>query len=113
MLVYKSDMNYGVYLEDDGDDLWITVTNGYCVSYDCIVGSTDEPIDVAVCVDSAYRCFFPAQYMTDHLEATDDRFRVVALARDANEIDRALEMALSEQNKRGQLWLPLPSGVFN
>lgn len=51
---------------------------------------------LAVCVDTAYRCFFPAQYMTDHLEANDDRFRVVALARDAYEIDRALEMALSE-----------------
>ena len=95
MLVYKSDMNYGVYLEDDGDDLWITVTDGYCASYDCIVGSTGNPIDVRVCVDTAYTCFFPAQYMTDHLEANDDRFRVAVLARDAYEIDRALEMALS------------------
>ena len=29
MLIYMNDKNYGVYLEEDGDDLWITVTNGY------------------------------------------------------------------------------------
>ena len=32
MLLFTSDKNYKVFLEEDGDDLWITVTNGYCVS---------------------------------------------------------------------------------
>ena len=36
MLIFKTDKDYGVYLEEDGDDLWITVTNGYCKScLDC------------------------------------------------------------------------------
>ena len=53
MLVFKSDMDYCVYLEEDGDDLWISVTNGYCEGFDCIVGNTEEPIDVKACVDNA------------------------------------------------------------
>ena len=95
MLVFKSDMDYCVYLEEDGDDLWISVTNGYCEGFDCIVGNTEEPIDVKACVDNAYLFFCPAQYVTEHLEPNDDRRRVLSLARDAYEIDRALEYAMS------------------
>ena len=47
MLIYMNDKNYGVYLEEDGDDLWITVTNGYCKSYDCIVGCASDGLDVS------------------------------------------------------------------
>ena len=45
MMIFKTDKNYGVYLEEDGDDLWITVTNGYCKSYDCLVGSVADELD--------------------------------------------------------------------
>lgn len=95
MLLYNSDKNYGVHLEEDGDDLWITVTNGYCNRYDCIVGTVGENDDIRACVDAAYSQFFPAQYISDSLDANDDRARVLFVARDAYEIDRALEMALA------------------
>ena len=95
MLIFKTDKDYGVYLEEDGDDLWITVTNGYCKSYDCIVGSVTDACDTKICVETAYTCFFPAQYVNENIESNDDRFRVIQLARDAYEIDRALELAKS------------------
>lgn len=66
MLIFKTDRDYGVYLEEDGDDLWITVTNGYCKSYDCIVGSVADACDTKICVEAAYTCFFPAQYPKPH-----------------------------------------------
>ena len=95
MEIFRSDKNYCVYLEEDGDDLWISVTNGYCKPYDCIVGSISDGVDVKACLDTAYSIFFPAQYIEEKLEANDDRLRVLCLARDAFEIDRALELALS------------------
>jgi len=95
MLIYMNDKNYGVYLEEDGDDLWITVTNGYCKSYDCIVGCASDGLDVSARVESAYSCFYPGQYVNENLNSDDDRYRVLYLARDAYEIDRALEMAMS------------------
>lgn len=95
MLIFKTDKDYGVYLEEDGDDLWITVTNGYCKSFDCIVGSVEDACDTKVCAETAYTCFFPAQYVEENMESNDDRFRVIQLARDAYEIDRALELAKS------------------
>ena len=94
MLVYKSDKNYCVYLNEDGDDLWITVTNGYCNGYDCLVGSVSDPLDTRLCLETAYSCFYPAQYVMDNLEPNDERVRVLTLAKDAYEIDRALDMAL-------------------
>ena len=93
MLIFKSDKNYGVYLEEDGDDLWITVSNGYCKSFDCLVGGTTDGLDMSTCVENAYSCFYPAQYVSDNIEPNDDRSRVLYLARDAYEIDRALDMA--------------------
>ena len=95
MLIFKSDKNYGVYLEEDGDDLWISVTNGYCNSYDCIVGCKADACDTKIYVETAYRFFFPAQYVSENLDANDDRFRILYLAKDAYEIDRALELAMS------------------
>ena len=95
MLLFTSDKNYKVFLEEDGDDLWITVTNGYCESYDCIVGSVSEGYDPEVCIQTASVFFYPAQYISDNLNANDDRYRVLQLARDAYEIDRALELAMS------------------
>ena len=68
MLIFKTDKDYGVYLEEDGDDLWITVTNGYCKSYDCIVGSVADACDTKICVETAYTCFFPAQYVNENIE---------------------------------------------
>ena len=94
MLLYNSDKNYSVHLEEDGADRWITVSNGYCKSYDCCVGGVDDA-DIKTCVDTAYTLFYPAQYVCDSLESDDDRFRVLFLARDAYEIDRALEQALT------------------
>lgn len=95
MLKFKSDNGYCVYLENDGDDLWVSVTNGYCKSYDCIVGTEENLCDVKMCLETAYSCFYPAQYIKENLCADDDRFRVLVLAKDAFEIDRALEMAIS------------------
>ena len=95
MLLFTSDKNYKVFLDEDRDDLWITVTNGYCKSYDCIVGSISDGLDVSVRVESAYSCFYPGQYVNENLNSDDDRYRVLYLARDAYEIDRALELAMS------------------
>ena len=95
MLLFTTDKNYKVFLEEDGDDLWITVTNGYCKSYDCIVGGIEDAGDIKRCVDVAYGNFYPAQYVSELLESNDDRQRVLYLARDAYEIDRALELAIS------------------
>ena len=95
MLIFESDKGYCVYLENDGDDLWVSVTNGYCNSYDCIVGSEEDLSDVKKCLETAYSCFYPGQYVNENLNSDDDRYRVLYLARDAYEIDRALEMAMS------------------
>ena len=95
MLIFKTDKDYGVYLEEDGDDLWITVTNGYCKSYDCIVGCVADACDTKMCVEAAYNCYFPAQYVSENLNSDDDGLRILYLARDAYEIDRALELAMS------------------
>lgn len=93
MLIFKSDKGYGVYLEDDGDDLWITVTNGYCKSYDCFAGSVADAYDIRACLETAYTCFFPAQYVSENLNSNDDSLCVLYLAKDAYEIGRALELA--------------------
>ena len=95
MLIFKTDKNYGVYLENDGDDLWITVTNGYCKSYDCFVGSVTDYFDTKQCVETAYSCLYPAQYIKENLCPDDERYRILYLARDAYEIDRAMDMAMS------------------
>ena len=95
MLLFTTDKNYKVFLEEDGDELWITVTNGYCRSYDCIVGSVTDNYDSKLCVETAYSCFYPAQYVSENLCADDDRQRILCLVRDAYEIDRALELAMS------------------
>ena len=95
MMIFKTDKNYGVYLEEDGDDLWITVTNGYCKSYDCLVGSVADELDTKMRLEAAYNCFFPAQYVSENLNSNDDGLRVLYLARDAYEIGRALELAIS------------------
>ena len=70
-------------------------TNGYCNSYDCIVGCKADACDTKIYVETAYRFFFPAQYVSENLDANDDRFRILYLAKDAYEIDRALELAMS------------------
>ena len=106
MLLYTSPKNYCVYLEEDGDDLWISVTNGYCQSYDCIVGSTNDGADISALIDTAYTCFFPAQYLSEILDAGDDRLRVAYAAKDAYEIDYALEMARDAQQRGNALTLP-------
>ena len=95
MLVYKSDKNYCVHLKEDGDDLWVTVTDGYCRAYDCIVGRSEDGVDIKTCIDTAYSEFYPAQYVAENLESTANSFRVLCVARDAYEIERALEMAMS------------------
>ena len=82
-------------MENDGDDFWITVTNGYCKSFDCLVGSNTDGLDVATCVETAYNSFYPAQYVSENLEPNDNPSRVLCLAQDAYEIDRVLEMAMS------------------
>ena len=92
MLIYTNENNYGVYLKEDGDDLWITVTNGYCKSYDCIVGCAADGLDTAAYIETAYTEFYPAQYISENMNADDDRFRIMCLARDAYEIDRALKL---------------------
>ena len=99
MLLYTSPKNYHVYLEEDGDDLWIRVTNGYCYPYDCIVGCVGNDENASNFIYSAYICFSPAQYLSEVLDADDDRFRVAYAAKDAYEIDYALEMALEAQQR--------------
>lgn len=94
MIIYNSDTDYKVYLEEDGDGLWISVSNGYCNSYDCIVGNSTEDVDIKACLNTAYAHFFPAQYIEEHLEPNANREMVLWLARDAYEIDCALEFAI-------------------
>ena len=65
------------------------------IKADCIVGSVADGNDVKLCVEAAYSCFYPAQYISENLCADDDRYRILYLARDAYEIDRALELAMS------------------
>ena len=65
------------------------------MSFDGIVGSVADACDTKLCVETAYDCFFPAQYVSDNLNADDDSLRVLYLANDAYEIDRALELAKS------------------
>ena len=106
MLLYTSPKNYHVYLEEDGDDLWIRVTNGYCHPYDCIVGCVEDSNDISTLIDAAYTCFYPAQYLSEVLDAGADRFRVAYVAKDAYEIDYALEMALNAQQRENTSALP-------
>lgn len=106
MLLYTSPKNYCVYLDEDGDNLWIRVTNGYCQSYDCIVGSISDSLDITTCIDTAYTLFFPVHYLHENLESCDDRSRVACAANDAFEIDYALEMALHEQQRGNASTLP-------
>ena len=77
MLLFTSDKNYKVFLDEDGEDLWITVTNGYCKSYDCIVGSISDGLDVSARVESAYSWFYPGQYVNANLNSDDARYRVL------------------------------------
>ena len=99
MLLYTSPKNYHVYLEEDGDDLWISVTNGYCQSYNCIVGCVNDGPDISTLINTAYDGFFPAQYLSEILDADDDRIRVAYAANDAYQIDYALEKALDAQQR--------------
>lgn len=92
MLVYVSDKNYYVHLEEDGDDVWVSVLSEFCEK-DFIVGSVDDNLTTSECIYGAYSSFYPANYVTEHLKNDSDRSAVLFIARTAFEIDRALEEA--------------------
>ena len=94
MLVYTSDKNYHVYLEKDGDDLWVSVRNELGEREDFIVGSvSDKDLTTSEYLYSARFSFYPANYVEEHLNNNFDRHAVLHIATTAFEIDRALEEA--------------------
>ena len=95
MLIYISDKNYGVNLNEYGDYLWIIVTNGQCMPYECCVGCVSDGLDMATCAEIAYNQFVPGEYVMENLDLDDDHHRVLDVAKNAYEIGRALEMAMS------------------
>lgn len=90
MLVYKTDKNYYVHLEEDGDNIWVNVLSEFCEEY-FIVGSLDDNLATSDYIYSAYFSFHPANYVKEYLKNDFDRSAVLHVATTAFEIDRALE----------------------
>ena len=94
MLIYKSNKNYSVYLEEDGDDLWVSVRNELGEREDFIVGSIDdEKLPVSNYVYNAFSSFYPFTYVAEHSDILSERQDILYYAITAFEIDRALEEA--------------------
>ena len=73
MEIFKNAKNYSVYLEEDGDDFWITVTNGHCRIFACYVGQIEPSNDVVCCLETAAATFYPKIYIdecSDHVGVT-------------------------------------------
>ena len=93
MNYYTNPKNYSVYIEEDGDDIWVSVHNGYCCPFDCIVGTVGDGLTDKERIETAFYDYFPAQYVKDNLEDNDSWQRVSVVAKDAVEIEDALEQA--------------------
>ena len=93
MNYYTSPKNYKVYIEEDGDDIWVSVHNGYCNPFDCLVGTGNDGLTNQERIEAASVFFFPAQYVKDNLVDDDTSQRVSIVARDAIEIEDALVRA--------------------
>jgi hypothetical protein len=95
MMIYENKNGYSVYVENDGNDVWVSVRHGGNKLYDCIVGNIDDCGSNNLYLETAYHNFFPANYVKEHIKANDTRERTVSLANEAFYIDHALEMAMS------------------
>ena len=94
MIEFVSKDGYSVYVENDGDDMWVSVRHGGDHLYDCIVGTVDDGARKKEYIETAYSLFYPANYVSERLNANDDRQRVFAVAKEACAIDHALEKAM-------------------
>lgn len=94
MVIYKTNTNYSVYLEENGDGYWINVRNELGEHEDLNVGFDDEnDWSISSYIHNAYTCFSPTNYVKEHLDNNSDRYSVLHIATTAFEIDRALEEA--------------------
>ena len=94
MLVYTSDKNYHVYLEENGDYLWVSVRNELGEREDFIVGSIDdEKLPISNYVYNAFSSFYPFTYVEEHSDILSERQDILYYAITAFEIDTALEEA--------------------
>lgn len=95
MTMFVSKDGYAVYVESDGDDMWVSVRRHGKRLHECIVGCVGDYDRAKDYVREAYRQFYPANYVSEWMDAKDSRQRVIALAQEACGIDYALEMAMS------------------
>ena len=94
MLVYVSDKNYEVHIEQDNDGYWVIVQNELGEHEDINIGFDDEK-DMWFCdyIYNGYSCFHPDDYIKEHLKNDSDRSIVLHVSTTAFEIDRALREA--------------------
>lgn len=94
MIEFVSKDGYSVYVENEGDDMWVSVRHGEEHLYDCIVGTVDDGAHKKERIQTAYMQYYPANYVSENMNANDDRQRVYELMEEACAIDHALEMAM-------------------
>lgn len=94
MIEFVSRDGYSVYVENDGDDMWVSVRHNGAHVYDCCVGSVDDGARKKEYIETAYSQFYPANYVQETLASDADRQRVLSVAKEAFRIDYALEMAM-------------------
>ena len=95
MVMYVSKNGYSVYVENDGDDVWVSVRRGGEHLYDCIAGRVNDGARKKEYINAAYSCFYLANYISERMKSSDSRHRIHALSHEACGIDHALEMAMS------------------
>ena len=95
MTMFVSKDGYAVYVESDGDDMWVSVRRGGEHLYDCIAGGANDSPRKKDYVRAAYQQFYPANYVSERMKSNDNRQCIHALAHEACGIDYALEMAMS------------------
>ena len=95
MIMYVSKNGYSVYVENSGDDVWVSVRHNGKRLYDCVVGCVGDNARNKDYINTAYQLFYPANYVSERLRSNDTRQRVYAVMQEACGIDHALEMAMS------------------
>ena len=97
MFNFKTDKNYVVEINLDGDDYWVSVGDEYCHEYQVMVGKLGDGLTNKERLENAETFFFPANYVRDILSEFpngDGRY-VLNVATDAFEIERALKLAIN------------------
>ena len=94
MFIYLSEDGYGVYVENDGDDMWVSVRHKGERLFECIAGDFEQYARARNYVANAYRNFYPANYVSERMKPNDGRARVFNLAKEAQRIDYVLERAM-------------------